>query len=146
MLLSHNDFLWITRVPETLKQVKAWIEKPDSQMTWSLQDSGYKISSFSSHYGDIAQRWILVYSQQAFVREKSTFQRNLAKKSEALQKALWHLSHQIFGCQADIDKVLKKMRKQYPLHQITAQIEAIMKHPSKGRPTRISSHNHFQAP
>jgi transposase len=116
-LLSHNDYLWITRVPETLNEVKQLVEKNDSEIEWKsddeLQKSGYKISTSNSNYGGIKQRWILIYSQQAYDREKKTFDRNLLKKSEALEKALWHLGNQVFGCEADIEKELKRVKKDF---------------------------------
>jgi hypothetical protein len=33
---------------------------------------GYQIADFKSNYGGVAQRWLLVYSEQAYQREKAT--------------------------------------------------------------------------
>ena len=137
-VLSQNQYSWITRVPETVKEARNLVEQADSQIVWSnggtLDEAGYKIAPFSSTYGGVQQRWMLIYSQQAFVREKKTFEKNLNKKSEELEKALWHLGNQIFGCESDIQKEIKKLEKTYPLHKIDASIEPLLKNQGPGRP------------
>jgi len=138
-LLSQNDYLWISRVPETLSEAKKLVEEENSKIEWSndglLDESGYKWAPFSSHYGGVRQRWLLIYSEQAFKREKKTFEKNLTKKSQALEKELWHLGNQVFGCETDVDKEINKLKKAYPLHKIEYSIEPILKNASRGRPT-----------
>jgi transposase len=125
-------------VPETLGEVKTLVAMNDSDLEWKTDEdfkkSGYKITSTHSNYGNISQRWILVYSQQAYDREKKTFEKNFEKKTTLLEKALWHLSNQVFGCEADISRELTKMQKEFPLHSLILQIEPILKNPTKGRP------------
>jgi transposase len=69
-LLVQDDYLWLTRVPETIKEAKAIVLKSDMDIQWKALDRGYKIASFDSNYGEVNQRWLLVYSEQAFEREK----------------------------------------------------------------------------
>ncbi|WP_339044148.1 hypothetical protein [Cardinium endosymbiont of Tipula unca] len=47
---------------------------PDETQKWTLLDKGYKVTSFSSTYGAVPQRWLLVFSQQAYTREMATLQ------------------------------------------------------------------------
>jgi transposase len=74
-LLKSNDYLWVTRVPETLTEAKALLEKPDDELVWGDRDNGYRISATISHYGGVAQRWLIVHSDQAFQREKKTLEK-----------------------------------------------------------------------
>jgi len=61
-----------------------------------------------SNYGDIEQRWLLVYSQQSYEREKQTFEKKLGKQDNFLNKAMWNLSNEIFPCEK---KMLKNPRE-----------------------------------
>ena len=133
-LLARNDYEWLTRVPETLTAAKALVQTPDEQIAWIDQPKGCRIADFESDYGGVEQRWLLVYSEQAYRREKATLERKLAQHDEQLGKALWHLGHQVFGCEADATKALQAMRKKYPLFVIDARVEPIAKHTRRGRP------------
>lgn len=133
-LLKRNDYEWLTRVPETIQSAKALLQKPESEIEWVEQPKGYRLSSFESSYGGIEQRWLLVYSEQAYRREKATLEKKLAKQNEQLQKALWHLGNQEFGCEADAEKALQPIRKKYPWFGIEAKVEPIEKHARRGRP------------
>ncbi len=64
-LLGENKYLWLTRVPETIREAKEIVGQSDDNIEWKELDKGYKTSSFASNYGDVAQRWLLVYSDQA---------------------------------------------------------------------------------
>lgn len=107
-LLKTHDYLWVTRVPETITEAKNLVEKPSEDISWIDVGNGYKISSFDSFYGEIKQRWLLVFSEQAYHREKKTLEKKITKEAEKLKQALWHLSNQIFHCEKDAFKTSKK--------------------------------------
>jgi len=133
-LLKSNDYSWLTRVPETLTEAKALVSVPKEELTWTDQGKGYSTVSTGSEYGGIKQRWVLVFSQQAYEREKKTLLRKLKAQDEALTKALWHLGNEIFNCEEDAKKSLKAIAKKYPLHVIESEILAQHKHLKAGRP------------
>lgn len=133
-LLKHNDYLWLTRVPETIKEAKDLIVKLDEGIAWDMLEKGYKVSSFFSQYGGIEQRWLLVYSEQAYHREKKTLEKKLKKKDDEIRKALWHLGNEVFVCEKDARSALKKIEKKNTLHIITSQIVPIMKYAKPGKP------------
>lgn len=135
-LLSQNDYLWVSRVPENIKAAKELVELSDLNIPWVEREAGYKTASFESTYGDIKQRWLLVYSSHSYAREKKTFKRNLLKKEEKLEKLLWHLKNEVFDCDADAIKSLTKISKQFPYHDISYEVEMITKHKKSGRPKK----------
>ena len=94
-------------MPETIQEARILVERAEAEMDWVDIDKGYKISPFKSSYGGIEQRWLLVYSAQAYEREEKTLEKNLAKKAETLNKALWHLGNEVFGCRKDAESALK---------------------------------------
>jgi transposase len=134
-LLKNNDYLWVTRVPETIKETTILLEKSETEINWVDMEKGYKVSPFKSSYGEIEQRWLLVYSAQAYKREQKTLEKNLDKKADSLEKALWHLGNEVFGCPKDAESALKSVVKKYPLFKIESVLIEQMKYPKKGRPS-----------
>ena len=133
-LLGQDDYLWLTRVPETIQEAKAMVLKSDGDIEWKALDGGYKIASFESNYGEVNQRWLLVYSEQAFQREKKTLEKRIQTKDDALQKELWHLGNQIFQCEKDAKKTFDKVVKKHLLYTITSNVIPILKYASRGKP------------
>lgn len=46
--LSQNDYLWVTRVPETIKEARILLERAEAEVSWVDMEKGYKISPFKS--------------------------------------------------------------------------------------------------
>jgi transposase len=133
-LLSHYEYLWLTRVPETIKEAKALIVRPEEEMEWKVLDKGYKVSAHISHYGGVEQRWLLIYSAQAYQREKKTLEKKLTKKESELSKILWHLGNELFACEKDALAALNKVKKKAGFHLIHGEIVPVMKYAKKGKP------------
>jgi transposase len=56
----------------------------DGEIAWQKHDDDYKLASYMSHHGGIEQRWLLVYSEHAYLREKETLEKNPVKKEAEL--------------------------------------------------------------
>jgi transposase len=137
-LLKINSYTWLTRVPETIAEAKRLVEQPDEEIAWIEREKGYKTSSYDSTYGGIRQRWLLVFSEQAYHREQKTLEKKIEKEAAALDKALWHFGKQEFHCEGDAMKALEEIKKEYKWHIIEGQATAICKHKGKGRPKQDS--------
>lgn len=133
-LLKHSDYLWLSRVPETITQARELVEKEAKEIDWKEYEKGYKTASFSSNYGEVEQRWLLVYSEQSYTREKKTFERKLEKQEELLKKLLWHLGNEIFSCESDAIKEVNKVIKKFSYHCVDINITPALKHGKAGRP------------
>jgi transposase len=133
-LLKNNAYLWLTRVPETIKEARNLVGTPAKEISWEKMEDGYQISPCISNYGDIKQRWLLVYSEQAYQREAKTFEKNLQKKDDALKKALWHLSNELFDSGKEAAAALKIIEKKYRLHTIKGQPIPVLKYARPGKP------------
>jgi transposase len=135
-LLKQADYLWLSRVPETITEARDLVEKEDSEIDWKEFEKGYKTASFSSSYGEVEQRWLLIYSEQSYAREKKTFDRKLEKQDELLKKSLWHLGNEIFSCELDAAKEVTKVIKKFPYHSVETKLIPAIKHGKTGRPKR----------
>ena len=134
-LLAQNEYLWLCRVPETINEAKELVHKSSEDIDWVTQENGYAIASYTSNYGDVEQRWLLVYSEQAYQREKKTFEKKLLKQQEKLEKELWHLKNESFQCEADALKALKPLLKRYSFFTLSIKPQPIERYPQSGRPS-----------
>jgi transposase len=78
---------------------------------WKELQEGYRYHVLEHVYKNVRQRWVMIFSKQAYEREIETLNRNIAKAETAAKKALWHLGNQIFRCEKDAEKALKIYQK-----------------------------------
>jgi len=83
----------------------------------------------------IPQRWLLVFSQQAYDREVQTLNRRIEESRQTLKTTLWHLSKDEFACEADARKRFNEVMKKYSFHTATFSIKTAEKYEKRGRPT-----------
>jgi transposase len=133
-LLKTNDYLWLSRVPETIGEARELLDRSSKDIEWQSHEKGYKTATFTSNYGAIEQRWLLVYSKQAYEREKKTLEKKLEKQEVILHKELWHIGNEKFNCKEDAIKSLKPLKKKYKLFKLDETIIPILKHEKIGRP------------
>lgn len=132
-----KHLLWLSRVPENMNLSKALLHQTD--VAWIELDDGYKMAVSEQDYGDVQQRWALIYSEHAYVREVTTLERNIEKEHQEMSKTLWHLGNQSFGCEKDMAKALKPLIKKLKYHQIKTSIQPLLQHTKKGRPKKTAA-------
>ena len=138
LLKQENDFNWICRVPENLKEAKALVNKEIKEEEWQIdqEDSSYQFYQTEMEIEGIKQHWILVRSKHARSKEEETFKKNIDKELEACQKELKKVSRKVFDCQNDaknhIEAIVKKKKK----FEIIFRIEEIKRFAKKGRPSK----------
>jgi transposase len=127
-----SSMRWITRVPETLAEAKRI-----TQCTDSLEDldPGYQGKEFRSEYGSVKQRWLLVYSEQAYMREEKTLKRLIQKEKEQQTRELNRWLRTDFDCENDAKEALLRWSKKLKYHCLD-EIETTSKkvRQCKGRP------------
>jgi transposase len=133
-LLASNDYLWLTRVPESILEAKEWVSRPDGEITWQAGEDGYKYAETLSVHGNIPQRWLLVFSEQGYAREKKTLEKNLEKQEAQLKKDMRQAGSIAFGCVHDAELEMAKLKKDYPLFHVQGQVTVEKKYAGKGKP------------
>ena len=68
-------------IPETLREIKDLYATID-RSTFNPLDDGYAIYPYSSSYGGVTQRWLVVFSEQARTREGATLHKRIEKIEE----------------------------------------------------------------
>jgi len=140
-LCSMKDFLWISRVPESLSLAQEVIDTCDDLMDNPTQT---QYRNLCTEYGGVKQRWIVVFSPEAHQRAIKTLNKQWVKKSDAELKALQKLCKQPFSCEADAVKALNKFKKslKYTLLNETT-INTIPRFKGKGRPAKDRQPDYF---
>jgi transposase len=136
-ILQHSaDMFWVTRAPEKIKEVRILVSTPENELTWVKLSNGYSYHASISNYKDVKQRWLMFFSEAAYLRESKTLDKKIKQEGDIQNKLWWHLSNQIFTCENDARNQAKKQRKILKFHEVTYSIVEVTKHTSIGRPKK----------
>lgn len=128
--IEHIDYL--TRVPHNFGQAKELLSQYDrADMTSGLM-AGYAWREEEVEIFGQKMRWLLIWSQQAFEREKKTLERKIVKQEKEVADELRKLARRSFDCQPDAEKALTQLLKQYRYLQLD-QVQYSSKNKSEGR-------------
>ena len=133
-LKTLKGMLWLMRVPETLAQAKRLVRESEKTEMQPLAE-GYWGKEIALTYGEIPQRWLVVFSQAAYERELHTLTKNQEKERQAAEKQ-WHkLGLQTFNCQEDAETAAKHFNQGWKFHQAVAEAAPITQYARRGRPS-----------
>lgn len=133
-LSELSETRWVTRVPETVKEAKEEILKTKIEDMTPSSDKGYSYREIETTYADIKQRWLIVFSQQAYNKEYETLVKAVRKECDTKDKEFWHLSNKAFACEADAIKACEEFNKKLKYHTISFTVVEKQKYGKKGRP------------
>ena len=126
---------WITRVPETLGLACDAIDASAPVLMRDTMQSAHQ--SFETEYEGVRQRWVVIFSPEAYQRARKTGDKQFHKQSTAEHKALDKLRKQAFACEADARKALADFTKKLKVITVhDAEITAVPRFKGKGRPTQ----------
>jgi transposase len=132
-LAQMNDFFWISRVPETLSLARdlihtlapAWCRYPDTPASRELCVT----------YAGVRQRWLVVWSPEAYRRARHTINRQCLKQSQAELDAFERLCRQEFACEADAYQALAAFEKTLTMTTVAEScLVAVPHYQGAGRP------------
>lgn len=134
-LVSWQDIKWVTRVPETIGEAKRVLQ---AFPTEGMEDvgNGYRLLPLGNTYAGIRQRWLLVYSEQAYRRENKGLDKRVARAEKKAEKAWRTLKQTTFQCEADAQAALVQLSKNLMWHQPQAEIAPVKKYAKPGRPAK----------
>jgi transposase len=134
-LTAWGETGWITRVPETVgaaKQVLTAVTTAEM----AVADNGYRILPLGNTYAGRRQRWLLVYSQQAYACESQQLDKRVECAQVAAEKGWRALSQTQFQCEADAQAALVQFNAGLPWHQAAGQVVAVKQYAHLGRPPK----------
>ena len=127
---------FITRLPETLKVVGQVIDQAWSREDWPASPKQTAIQRIDlCHYG-IEQRWLVVYSPEAWQRAEATLRKAREKEYTQIEKQLFHLQAQRFTTPQQAQQALDAVAQTWTYHRVQASpLTAHTKYAQPGRPT-----------
>ena len=127
---------FITRIPETLKVTQQVIAQAWAWGEWQPLDETVRYQRVElCHYG-MAQRWLVVSSQDAWQRAEHTLAKAQAKESEQVQKQLFHLQAQRFPSEPEARAALETIAQRWRSHQgAPGSLTPHSQYARTGRPT-----------
>lgn len=103
--LDEMGTKFITRVPGSISEAKQAVAEADLGAMKSLSD-GYRGKAHRSEYGNVKQRWLLVWSEEAEQRAIDQAAKQTQREHTEEKKAFRELKEQEFACREDADKAL----------------------------------------
>lgn len=108
--LDEAGTKFITRVPGTIEEARQAAQEADLEAMKSLAD-GYRATALHSEYGDVRQRWLLVWSEEAEKRATEQAAKQLEREHTEEKKAFRDLKEQEFACREDAEKALDAFKE-----------------------------------
>ncbi|MEI2420974.1 hypothetical protein V6O07_11935, partial [Arthrospira platensis SPKY2] len=132
-LKAMDAYAWISRVPETLTLAGELIHALAPELMRQPAQQAFR--TLCTVYGDVRQRWVVVYSPQARQRALKSVNTQCLKQSEAELKGFERLCHTDFACQADALNALKHFENTLKMSLLgETSIQALPRFHGKGRP------------
>ena len=133
--LDTQGQLFITRVPQTLKEAKALVKKAPT-LTFTPISQGYEGVCYNSEYGDVKQKWLLIRSEQAYKREQHNLNKRLLKAGELARKSFKKLCQQRFACEKDAQSAIATWQGKQTVCDINAHVIEVAIYSGAGRPKK----------
>ena len=139
-----SDVRFITRVPETLKAVKELYQTISTEDMQPAPLEGYRYLSVDSSYGDIPQRWLIVYSEAAYHREVATLEKKIAKAQTVAETSLKRLRNKSFDTNSAAEAAVSEISKSWKYHKPCVSIISVPHYTTSGRPKKTDNPTHFR--
>ena len=122
-LLKTNNFVWLTRIPNTLADSKKFLSTPYSSLEWQKTESDYEYTEKASNYGGVKQKWLMYYSPQKYEIDKSKFKERFSKEEELLKTLRAKYESKSYSTEAICKSNETKIKESRKYHSITTEIK-----------------------
>lgn len=155
---AFKNLIWVTRVPESIKEAKEAIASCTPQVMRVMQSDDknqqstssssflnddttkpYAYRTHTSEYGGIKQQWIIVYSKEARERSVHTLKKQFNKLNQKEMQLIQKFEKEEFACESDMNKALHTIQKKLKNIEII-ETETVKKgrYSKAGRPSKQS--------
>lgn len=136
MLADLGDQVpWITRVPASIGIVKKLYEMSEPETMLPVLDDAYRVLPLCTTYGEVRQRWVVVYSEPIQQRQVKTLRKRVTREYDEAAKALRKLGRREYPSQQAALAAVDTLAEQWVFH--SAQVTSFKQVPhytQRGRP------------
>lgn len=119
-----TDIKWISRVSERIKLAKKLTEEvEEDKFVPAVNLDGYHLYGLNMDFGGVAQRWVVVESEKAEIKEQKTLEKIISKKREKAEKQLWHLGCNEFDTKDCAIKEARELQKSWKYHKVAGDLD-----------------------
>jgi len=134
-LVEMNDFFWISRVPETLSSAQELIGNIAPDLMETPDKKSWRV--LGNNYGGVNQRWLVIFSPDAYRRGLKSVNKSSLKTSTANLKAFEKLCRQDFESLAEAKNALSQFEKTLKLTFVAeSSIVEVPHYHGAGRPSK----------
>ena len=108
--LTESGVQFVTRVPETIDEAKSRIQEAEIKSMDPLIE-GYRAETCRSEYGNVEQRWLVVYSEAAEERARERVVEQVRSEHEEESGAFSELKEREFACREDAEQALREFEE-----------------------------------
>lgn len=137
-LSLHKELNWLTRVPNTIREVSYLKETVNkTQLTSITGMAGYSYMELGSIYGGINHKWLLIHSEDKENRDIKTLNKRILKQSAKETKKLQSLGRQEFEDICAAQDAIKKLEESLKYSKINSfEILSKKKYAKAGKPSK----------
>jgi transposase len=132
--LSTSPIKFVTRVPNSLtaaKHIYSLVEEEDME----TYNDNYKIYPLCSLYGGVKQRWLVVFSKAARVKELKTMYFTIRKERRRLRVEINKLERHSFACEEDAQRAIELFGNRGTYHELKSS--SVIKKERKKAPKEV---------
>jgi transposase len=134
-LKDMNAHAWVSRVPETLALARELIHAVAAEIMQEPTQENW--CTLGTVYGEVRQRWIVVYSPQARQRALKSVNKHCLKQGHAELTGFERLCNTDFACAAEALKALARFEKTLKIGMLgETRLEARPRFKGQGRPAK----------
>ncbi|MEM7657274.1 MAG: IS1634 family transposase [Bacteroidota bacterium] len=115
-LREIDTVYWLTRVPHTHALAKRVVTHYTRQDMGPEDEKGYAFRELAIRHLGIDQRWVVIWSRQAYQREKQSLRRAWKKEQAKIEDQLRALARREFHCREDAKGALEKLARKWKYH------------------------------
>jgi transposase len=133
---------WIMRVPNNIKAIKTWMSERNYSQKAAFKPllEGYTYQTRIDDYAGIPQRWLLIHSKAAYLKEYDSHQKHLSRVCQDEYKQLEALMRLEFSCESDAKTALARVVKKLEFIQVSeVKFNKILHHDKVGRPSKTQA-------
>lgn len=126
---------WVSRPPATIGVVQELYQQIEPEQMEPATQAGYDYAEIGCIYGEIDQRWLVIFSEQAYHREMKTLNKKISAEHNTAQKKLDSFQNKEFDSEAEARETLDQLQGKWRFHQaIVGSVETVNHYKQKGRP------------
>jgi len=133
-LRALADLRWVTRVPKRLALVQHLETVVEVEVMQESSLPGYRYLEVGTWYGEVRQRWLVVYSEAAARQDQAALARAIQKEREKAEQAMRRLARKTFPSEEALSQAVTQTAQKWQYHQVTFTVQPRPHYEQRGRP------------